>query len=50
LANIRERLMLHFDLDARLKLEPLGAVYQVHIVIPYTRERTQPAPTRPHRR
>ena len=50
LANIRERLMLHFDLDAQLKLEPLGAVYQVHIVIPYTRERTQPAPARPHRR
>jgi two-component system sensor histidine kinase AlgZ len=50
LANIRERLLLHFDLDAQLKLEPLGAVYQVHIVIPYTRERTQPAPTHPHRR
>lgn len=50
LGNIRERLMLHFDLDAQLKLEPLGAVYQVHIVIPYTRERTQPAPARPHRR
>jgi two-component system sensor histidine kinase AlgZ len=50
LANIRERLLLHFDLDAQLKLEPLGTVYQVHIVIPYTRERTQPAPARPHRR
>jgi two-component system sensor histidine kinase AlgZ len=50
LANIRERLLLHFDLDAQLKLEPLGAVYQVHIVIPYTRERTQPAPARPDRR
>jgi two-component system sensor histidine kinase AlgZ len=50
LDNIRERLLLHFDLDARLKLEPLGTVYQVHIVIPYTRERTQPAPARPHRR
>jgi two-component system sensor histidine kinase AlgZ len=50
LANIRERLLLHFDLDAQLKLEPLGAVYQVHIVIPYTRERTQPAPAPPHRR
>jgi len=50
LANIRERLLLHFDLDAQLKLEPLGAVYQVHIVIPYIRERTQPAPARPHRR
>jgi len=51
LDNIRERLLLHFDLDAQLKLEPLGAVYQVHIVIPYTRERTiQPAAARPHRR
>ena len=50
LDNIRERLLLHFDLDAQLKLEPLGAVYQVHIVIPYTHERTQPAPARPHRR
>lgn len=51
LANIRERLLLHFDLDAQLKLEPLGAVYQVHIVLPYTREHiTQPAAARPHRR
>jgi two-component system, LytTR family, sensor histidine kinase AlgZ len=50
LDNIRERLLLHFDLDAQLKLEPLGAVYQVHIVIPYTRERTQTAPTPPDRR
>ncbi|MDP1644343.1 MAG: sensor histidine kinase [Thiobacillus sp.] len=50
LANIRERLLLHFDLDAQLKLEPLGAVYQVHIVIPYTRERTQTALARPYRR
>ena len=50
LGNIRERLMLHFDLDAQLKLEPLGTVYQVHIVIPYTRERTQPAVARPDRR
>ena len=50
LDNIRERLLLHFDLDARLKLEPMGTVYQVHIVIPYTRERTQPAPAHTHRR
>lgn len=51
LENIRERLLLHFDLDAQLKLEPLGAVYQVSIVIPYTREHTtQPAAARPHRR
>jgi two-component system sensor histidine kinase AlgZ len=50
LDNIRERLLLHFDLDAQLKLEPLGAVYQVHIVIPYTHDRTQPAHARSHRR
>ncbi|MFN3717002.1 MAG: sensor histidine kinase [Thiobacillus sp.] len=50
LANIRERLLLHFDLDAQLKSEPMGAVYQVHIVMPYTRERTQPAPAHPDRR
>ena len=36
LDNIRERLLLHFDLDASLKSEPMGAVYQVHIVLPYT--------------
>ena len=50
LENIRERLMLHFDLDATLKSEPLGSVYQVHISLPYTREHTQPAAARPHRR
>ena len=37
LQNIRERLALHFDLDATLKSEPVGAVYQVHISLPYTR-------------
>lgn len=50
LENIRERLMLHFDLDATLKSEPLGAVYQVHISLPYTREHTQPPAARSHRR
>ncbi|MGO9445323.1 MAG: sensor histidine kinase [Thiobacillaceae bacterium] len=40
MANIRERLALHFDLDATLKSELLGAVYQVHITFPYTRART----------
>jgi two-component system, LytTR family, sensor histidine kinase AlgZ len=40
MANIRERLALHFDLDATLKSELLGAVYQVHITLPYTRART----------
>lgn len=38
LDNIRERLLLHFDIDAQLKLEPMGAVYQVHIIIPYTHD------------
>ena len=49
LANIRERLLLHFDLDAQLKSEPMGAVYQVHIAMPYTREHTQSAPASTHR-
>jgi len=44
LANIRERLALHFDLDATLKSQPMGAVYQVHITLPYNRA---PQPTRP---
>lgn len=44
LANIRERLALHFDLDATLKSQPMGAVYQVHITLPYTRA---PQPARP---
>jgi two-component system sensor histidine kinase AlgZ len=46
LDNIRERLLLHFDLDATLKAEPLGAVYQVHISFPYSRD---PAAAHPHR-
>ncbi len=52
LDNIRERLLLHFDLDAQLKSEQLGAVYQVHIVLPYTADRERPpsATARPHRR
>lgn len=49
LDNIRERLLLHFDLDATLKAEPLGAVYQVHIHFPYTRDPAS-APPRTHRR
>ncbi len=52
LDNIRERLLLHFDLDAQLKSEQLGAVYQVHIVIPYTsgRERSPSPAARADRR
>jgi two-component system sensor histidine kinase AlgZ len=39
LANIRERLALHFDAEATLKCEVSGSVYQVHIVIPYTKSK-----------
>lgn len=39
LSNIQERLALHFDLDASLKSERMGAVYQVHITLPYSRAR-----------
>jgi two-component system sensor histidine kinase AlgZ len=46
MANIRERLSLHFDMDATLKSELLGAVYQVHITLPYTRARTTPTSAR----
>jgi Predicted signal transduction protein with a C-terminal ATPase domain len=51
LANIRERLELHFDLDASLKSQPMGAVYQVHITLPYTRASQPTRPLAPvHRR
>lgn len=49
LENIRERLLLFFDLDATFKLKPMGAVYQVHIVLPYTHDRTTTPVVRPHR-
>lgn len=35
--NIRERLSLHFDAEARLKCEVQGDHYQVHITIPYVK-------------
>jgi two-component system, LytTR family, sensor histidine kinase AlgZ len=35
LANIRERLQLHFDAEASLTTQAVGGVYQVHIVMPY---------------
>ena len=37
LANIRERLMLFFDDEARLDARVEGARYQVDIDIPYRR-------------
>ena len=36
LANIRERLQLHFDAEASLTTKVGDGLYQVHIVIPYT--------------
>jgi two-component system sensor histidine kinase AlgZ len=35
LANIRERLALHFDAEASIKTTATDDTYQVHIVIPY---------------
>jgi two-component system sensor histidine kinase AlgZ len=40
LANIRERLQLHFDAEASLTSSVQDDVYEVQIVIPY--HRTQP--------
>jgi len=38
LGNIRERLALHFDVEASLKTQVTGSTYQVTITIPYTAE------------
>jgi two-component system sensor histidine kinase AlgZ len=38
LGNIRERLALHFDAEARLRTTISENAYQVHIVIPYRRQ------------
>ncbi|MEK6662736.1 MAG: histidine kinase [Pseudomonadota bacterium] len=35
--NIRERLQLHFDAEARLKCEVQGSHYLVHITLPYVK-------------
>ncbi len=39
LGNIRERLQLHFDAEATLTSRVTDGAYQVHIVMPYRRER-----------
>jgi len=39
LANIRERLQLHFDAEASLATRLSDGIYQVHIVMPYIKER-----------
>ena len=38
-ANIRERLQLHFDAEASLTSRVSGGVYEVHIVVPYVKSR-----------
>ena len=39
LNNIRERLALHFDVEASMKSQIVSSQYQVTIAIPYTRKR-----------
>jgi len=39
LANIRERLALHFDAEARLSVKASDDAYEVRIVMPYVKER-----------
>jgi two-component system, LytTR family, sensor histidine kinase AlgZ len=39
LGNIRERLQLHFDAEASLTSRATDNVYQVHIIMPYRKER-----------
>jgi len=39
LANIRERLELHFDAEATLMTKVNDSSYQVHIVVPYVTEK-----------
>jgi hypothetical protein len=43
IANIRERLALHFDAEARLESRVLADAYEVHIRLPY-RTATPPQP------
>ena len=38
LANIRERLALHFDVEASLETEVVGDKFEIRIVLPYRRE------------
>jgi len=39
LANIRERLALHFDAEATLMTKVNDSSYQVHIIVPYVSEK-----------
>ena len=46
LANIRERLQLHFDAEASLSAKTGDGTYQVHIVIPYAEHEPAKHPDR----
>jgi two-component system, LytTR family, sensor histidine kinase AlgZ len=39
MGNIRERLALHFDVEANLKTQITGNSYQVTITLPYTKQK-----------
>ncbi len=41
LANIRERLQLHFDAEATLTTKAAGGAFRVHIVMPYIKDSDQ---------
>jgi len=41
LSNIKERLTLHFDLEASLKSKQANGEYEVHITLPYHRQSAQ---------
>ncbi|MBI2313622.1 MAG: sensor histidine kinase [Betaproteobacteria bacterium] len=47
LANIRERLALHFDEEARLETEVRAGSYQVHITVPYVTARLKKGAAHP---
>ncbi|MCC7327483.1 MAG: histidine kinase [Burkholderiales bacterium] len=47
LANVRERLALHFDAEASLQSRVTRDGYEVHIRMPYRTERPEPAAERP---
>ena len=41
LTNIRERLALQFDIEARYTVESGKDFYRVHIMLPYVKEENQ---------
>jgi len=44
LANIRERLQLHFDVEAELATEVSGPNFEIRMAMPYRRAASRPAP------